>query len=245
MEFTGDTLSGGYGATKDYKIAATVVAGQPVLFTSTAGDAGGWITDPTTTNMDDAVGLVLGATARIPDGGRAGSLTYSTTQGDTEGYARVVISPHAIFKARMSGSATTGAALATYTNTTANAAGTTFTATLGTATMDGGTIFMTAGSNTGLSRRITTFTASTSLVVTVPFPNTISTSDVAMVVPYRPTGNVTMQLVTDFTEADASIAVGTGAAIGCVELQFDHGNPTTSSYVLWVIQDHVFGGRPT
>lgn len=247
MESAGYTIDGGYPVWRDLQIAATVVVGQPVLGTSTAGDASAYVTDPTTTSLADMAGLVLAVSPSPPTlPGVTASLTASNTQGDAEQYARVFISPGLVIKALASGGATEGTALTRYTNTSANAAGTTFTAALGTATMDGGLCYFTAGNNTGRVRRITTFTASTSFVVTKPVPNTISTSDVVIVVPWRPAmigASSNVQLSTLFTQVDASIAVGTGAEAMPVDIEFDPNSPTTNTYLFWVALDHVFSGR--
>lgn len=221
----------------DFKISATVVEGQPVIVAAD-GAYGGSITDPTTTSLADCAGIVIGATSHNPHGGGAGTLTYSTTQGDTEGMARVIVNPDLVFRARMSGSATTGTSLTTFTNTAASTAGTTLSsASLGTATMDNGTVWCIGGANLGKSRRVTTWTNSTSLVVTVPFPKTIAVGDTFLVCPFQPVMGTKVQLTTDFLEADAIIVVGTGAEATPLELVL---NGPSDSYVHFIAADHAF-----
>src|SRR3990167_4186475 len=89
----------------DFKISATVIQDQAVI-AETADSGGGYITDATTTSLVDMVGSVAGASSFNPNGGGAGTLTYSATQGDTEGLVRVYITPDIIYRARMSNGAT-------------------------------------------------------------------------------------------------------------------------------------------
>ena len=218
----------------DYKISATVVLDQAVI-AEVADTGGGYITDATTTSLVDFVGSVLGASSRGPDG-NAGSLTYSTTQGDTEGLVRVYINPDIIYRARMSGGATL-ANLQTVTTTGASAAGTTITATdTPENDLDDGTCWCLTGANAGLSRKVTTFTANTSWVVTVPFPRTIAIGDTFCVVPYSPFVTVAIQLTTNLVEADATVAFGSGGTARPVELVL---NGAGDSYVHFVARDHA------
>ena len=216
----------------DYKISATVVLDQAVI-AEVADTGGGYITDATTTSLVDFVGSVLGASSRGPDG-NAGSLTYSTTQGDTEGLVRVYINPDIIYRARMSGGATL-ANLQTVTTTGASAAGTTVTATdTPENDMDDGTCWCLTGGNAGLSRKVTTFTANTSWVVTVPFPRTIAIGDTFCVAPYSPFVTIALQLTTNLVEADATVAFGSGGTARTVELVL---NGAGDSYVHFIGRD--------
>lgn len=203
--------------TMDFKISATAVQNQAVI-AEVADTGGGYVTDATTTSLVDFIGSVLGASARNLEGGGAGTLTFSTTQGDTEGLVRVYITPDIIYRARTSGGATL-ADLQTITVSAANAAGTTITNTDSPeADMDDGTIWCVTGANGGLSRKITTYTANVSAVVTVPFPRTIAVGDTFHAVPYSPFVTTALQLTTDLVNANAIIAFGTGGTARVVEL---------------------------
>lgn len=220
----------------DLKISATMVQDQAVN-AEVADTGGGYITDPTTTSLLDFVGSCMGAAPRNPEAGGAGTLTFSSTQGDTEGLVRVCINPDAIYRARMSGGATAGTALQTVTNDTANAAGTTVTAAdTPDADMDDGTCWCITGGNAGLSRRVTTYTPNTSWVVTVPFPRTIGVNDTFHVSPYSPYVTVAIQLTSNFVDADASIAFGTGGNARVLELILQ---AASDSYVHFVARDHA------
>ena len=220
----------------DFKISATVIQDQAVI-AEVADTGGGYITDATTTSLADFVGSVLGASTRNPDGGGAGTLTYSATQGDTEGLVRVYITPDIIYRATMSGGATL-ADLQTVTTTGASAAGTTITATdTPENDLDDGTCWCLTGANAGLSRRVTTFTANTSWVVTVPFPRTIAVGDTFLVCPYSPLVTVAIQLTTNLVNADATVAYGTGGNARPVELVL---NGAADSFVHFIARDHAF-----
>lgn len=221
----------------DFKLAATVTVDQAVI-SSTTGAAGGEITDATTTSLLDFLGSVLSASDFNPHGGGAGSLTYSTTQADPEGLVRVYICPDIIYEAPMSGGATNGTALETFTNSTENTAGTTISdATTGDNSMDDGTSWCISGANIGQSRKITTFTADVSFVVTKPYLRTIAVNDTFGAVPYLPIVGTTVQLTTTLDQADASIAVGTGGNARILELVL---NGASDSYVRFVGRDHAF-----
>lgn len=220
----------------DFKISASVIQDQAVI-ASTADSGGGYITDATTTSLVDFVGSVAGASSFNPHGGGAGTLTFSSTQGDTEGLVRVYITPDIIYRARMCGGATV-LDLQTVTNATASSAGTTITAAdTPENDLDDGTVWCLSGANAGLSRKTTTFTANTSAVVTVPFPRTIAVGDTFAFVPYSPCVTVAIQLTTDLVHADATIAFGTGGTARPVELVL---NGVGDSYVHFIARDHCF-----
>lgn len=213
----------------DFKISATVAQDQ-ALIAEVADTGGGNVKLATTTSLVDMVGTVVGAAG-------GGSLTYSTVQGDTEGLVRVVINPDAIFRARMSGGATAGTALQTVTTTGASAVGTTVTAAdTQENDMDDGMCWGLSGANVGLSRRITTFTANTSWVVTVPFPRGIVVGDTFTACPYSPFTTIAIQLTSDFKEADATVAYGTGGNARPIELILQG---VADSYVHFVARDHA------
>ena len=224
-------LSGGAPVLKRYKIGATIAnAGVPIISNGTTF-AG--VVPATTTNLDFTHGLSV-------DTG-----TYSTTQGDAEGLVTVSVRPDLIVRALMSGGATEGTALTLLSNTSASAGGTTVTdADVSANDMTGGTVMCTAGNNVGLSRMIVTHTGSTSLVVTVPFPRAIAVGDEFFMIPYAlmgdgtvtTDGNSNLQTSTLFTQADASIASGSGGQVSVVDLEL---NGRSDSYVLFVLDAHV------
>ena len=151
---------------------------------------------------------------------------------------RVIINPDAIFRALMSGGAAPGTALTQLINTAESAGGTLVTdADVGGASMDDGIVWCILGNNVGQSRKITTFSASTSLTVTVPFRRTIAVNDQFCQAPYLPLTTRAIQLTTDLLQANAAIAVGTGGNATVVEVYL---NGRSDSFVHFIARDHVF-----
>ena len=221
----------------DFKISATVTQDQAVIGSTTGTDAGS-VTDATTTSLVDFAGSVAGASSFNPAGGGAGTLTYSTTQADTEGLVRVYINPDIIYRLLMSGGATENTALQAVVNSTADTAGLTITTTDSPdTTQDDGICWCLSGGNAGLSRKITTYTANTSFVVTVPFPRTIAVNDTFAVCPHMPITAAALQLTTLLTQANSTVAIGTGGAARTVEVVL---NGVSDSFVHVVARDHAF-----
>lgn len=226
-------LAGGAPFLKRLKLGAAQ-ANDGIVMIGGAGTAVGVI-PCTTTSFADAYGL-------SQDRG-----IFSTTQGDAEGIVTVSTRDDLVIRSLMSGGATEGTSLTGCTNTSASSGGTVLTSTsVGAADFDGGTMFFVSGNNVGLSRSITAMTASTSATVTVPFPRAIAVGDVGVVLPFNihgtgaagADGPMALQTSTLFTQADASIASGTGGEVSVVDLEL---NGLTDSYVLFHLRLHVHG----
>lgn len=232
-------LSGGAPVIKKYQISAdSPTAGVPKLIPA-AGGAG--VAVATTTSCADMVGVTLDVAA-----------SYQTAQqSDNSDPARTVsliINPDAVWRALMSGGATENTALALNTVTTGSTDGLAVTtaAEWSNPTFDEGYVWGYEGANAGKARKITSV-SSTAGTVTVAFPVDIAVGDTFLRCPYSPLQGVTIQLSTLLTQADASIAVGTGAQLKPLELLLkDIGdNGRTNSFVLFVPTDHFCGPRPT
>src|SRR5512147_2235607 len=187
------TLSGGAPILKKLKLGASVsTAGIPII--ADASNDYGECIPCTTTSFADTYGVAI-------DTG-----TYTTTKAATmvEGVVTVIVNPDAVYKARMSGTSTTGADLVHLEPSGQNTAGTTIADTeVGSASTAGGTVWGISGANVGHSRIITTFNSGTSIVVTVPFPSTIETTDVYAQCPYSRNGsNGNLQTTATFDEAN-------------------------------------------
>lgn len=218
-------LAGGAPLLKRIKIGASFANAGIVSINGSAG-----IIPSTTTDFADTMGLALDAA------------TYSTTQGDAEGLVTVDVRPDAVIRALMSGGATEGTALTLLVNTAADTGGTTVTdADCGSADMTTGTVWCTKGANVGQSRVVTTHNSATSLVATVPFKNDIAVGDEFLFCPYNAAGITdgagNVQTSTLFTQADASIASGTGGLATVVDLEL---NGRSDSYVAFQLGDHLF-----
>lgn len=220
---------------KKYKLGATMANAGITMIGGIAANTANVI-PCTTTNNTESFGFAL-------DTG-----TYSTTQGDAEGLVTLDISPDLIIKALMSGGATEGTALAILTNTSASSGGTLVTAAnVLAADADGGTVWCISGNNVGQSRTISAETASTSVTVLVPFPRAIAVNDTFLMSPWSAGGDQAasggdgagrVQTTTLFTQADATIATGTGQTVAVVEQEL---NGVSDSYVYFVNMENVYG----
>jgi len=214
-----------------YAVGATTVAGVPMT-APTDGETG--LAQPTTTTATGMVGVSI-------DGA-----TYSTTQSsdgsDIEANVTVVVSPDAVFKVKMAGGATEDTVLALQAVTTASTDGLAVTtaAEWSNPTYDQGHVWGFDGSNVGLKRMITSV-SSTAGTVVVPFHDTV-VGDNFLRCPYAPGATTTMQLTAAFTQANAIIAVGTGAPFTCVKLDLRDSSDSgqTNSFVYVVAGDHLY-----
>ena len=224
-------IGGGAGRLFSMKLGAAQVDPGIVMIGGAGTSVG--VIPSTTTSFANAYGLAI-------DEG-----VYSTTQGDAEGLVTVETATDLIISALMSGGATEGTVLVTLSNTSASAGGTVVTdADVAANDMDGGIIWCIGGANVGHSRSITAMTASTSATVTVPFPRAIAVGDTFLMAPYNIAGTgaagadgpATVQTSTLFTQANATIASGTGGEVSVVDLVLAG---ASDSYVLFKLRDHV------
>lgn len=238
------TMSGGGPLIKQYFVGAHVTtAGIPML-QAAAGDYG--LIAASVSGAANFVGVSL-------DTSGSGTLT---TKGNTTsmsegltGVISVILNPSAVYKIRLAGSATTGAALVQTTNITADTNALTTTITSGdpvpnSPEMDEGTIVCIAGANVGLKRKIDSTTATTA-VVEMPFPYTIAVGDIFIVTPATmfPDVKATVQLTTLLDEADASAAWSGDADIRTIGLDFDNSSTTdakNNSWLYGVFGDSIF-----
>ena len=235
MDYGWSVSSGAAVARKCVVGADVAYAGIPLLAPGAGGEG---LANGTTTSAANAVGVAID------------TATYSTTQSttsDIEAAATVIISPDAVYKMKMSGGATENTALQIFTVVTASSAGTgpALDDSVASPEMDEGVIWGYSGANVALKRRIES-TSTVTPTITVPFMP-IVVGDQFLIAPYWFFGTTTVQLSTNLYQADASIAVATGAAFQCVDMLLrDKGeNGTTNSYIYVVFDDHVLGNRPT
>ncbi len=232
------TMNGNAPLIKKYQCnSSSTAVGQPWVIPA-AGNAG--VVIATTTGAADMVGVNLD------------SATYVTSQ-QTDGTSAerqltLIVSPDAVWRMKMSGGATENTALDLQTVTTASATGTAITtaAEWSSPTYDEGFVWGYEGANAGQARKITSVSA-TAGTVTVAFDQDTVVGDTFLRCPYSPIQGITIQLTTLLTQADASIAVGTGAGFKTVELILNDisNSGRTNSFVLAMPTDHCFAGRPT
>lgn len=239
MEFAYDLSGTSTPIVKKYQVATSnTVIGRPYLVVAAAGSG---IVLGTTTGVVDAIGVNVDAAG-----------TYVTAQqtdnSDTERLTSIIVNPTAVYRMLMSGGATEGTALTLYDVTTASTDG--LAVTTGddwtSPQWDEGTVWGYDGANAGKVRKVTS-TSATAATVTVSFPNDTAVGDNFLRAPYSPTQTETLQLTTNCTQADASIAVGTGGTWHIVEMiNGDIGaEGRTNSYVFAMLQDHAFSGAIT
>lgn len=191
-----------------------------------------------------SVGTTTGAANMV--GANLDTAVYATAQvagGSPEAFCSVIINPDAVYRMLMSGGATEGTALTLFDITAASTDGLTITTgdNWGSPEFDEGTVWGYDGANAGQSRQIST-SAATYCTVLVAFNNDTVVGDNFLRAPYAPLRSTTLQFTTNLTQADASIAVGTGAAMRCVELDLRDigGRGTTHSLVYATSNDHIF-----
>lgn len=229
----GYTLSGGAPVMKRYQFGVTNTNSGVPYTVPAAGTAG--VVIGTTTGATDLVGVSVD-----PPG------TYLTAQqsdfSDPARYVRLIINPDAVWKAQMSGGATENTALALQTVTTLSSDGLTITtaAAWNSPEYDEGQAWGYAGANAGVARKITS-TSGTAGTLTVALPNDTVVGDTFLRAPYNPMQTVTVQLTTNLTQADASIAVGTGAPFRVIELLLNSlaGDGRTNSFVFFASNSHA------
>jgi len=228
------TLHGAAPKVKSFQVAATVSnVGVPLLI-PVGGGAG--LAAATATSCADMVGVTLDtatfATAQNTDG------------SDPAAIVKVIINPDAVWRIKLSGSATTGTVLTAQTEDTGSTTGLLVTTGFDYSSpqVDEGTIWGLAGANQGKVRKITT-TSTTAATVTVAFPLDIAIGDTFLHVPYHAIQSPTITLTSDFLELDASVALTASAAeLVPIESIFDAAG---DSFTFAIAGDHVLSNRPT
>lgn len=200
MEFA-YLLTGGAPIVKKFQVgAAMATAGVPVLVGG-SGEEG--LVLASTTGAADMVGVTIDTAA-------APTTSQNSDGSDTATEIAVIVNPLAVYRARLAGSATAGAALTAGVAASANTAGTTIDADTdySSPSMDEGTIFGYSGANAGRARKITSL-SSTAAVVTVPFPADIAAGDEFLVVPFTPGENQFVQLTSNLAEVNTAVTIDT------------------------------------
>jgi hypothetical protein len=224
MQYNGK--AGGDPICVDCKIGATVVANGIVMRDT---NVYGEVIQASTTGSADGFGLALE------------SGTYATS---AEAEVKTIINPFGIYRAKVAGSSTAGTALSasTYHVLTQTSASTTVvTATTAGTNFQGGSVIALTGANAGLRRVLTTVTSTTSITVTVAFPNSIAVGNKVLQLPYS-LGSHKVQPTATFTEADGSVALGTGmdCAVWNLELMRPINSTNPEVFVEFILHDSIF-----
>lgn len=238
MRFAYD-LTGASPHIKKYQINATLsYAGIPVL---KGGSNTKGIVACSTTAAVGVVGITMDTATVVT--------AQQTDNSDTARLVSVIINPHAVYKARLSGGATENTALATPIVTTAATDGlsvTTAATDWSSPETDEGVVFGYYGANAGTGRKITS-TSSTAATVLVAFPVDTAVGDTFLRIPFcaSPYGYETQypQLTTNLFQVDASVAVDTdNVNFRIVELELrDAGQQgTTNSFAYLITNGSVW-----
>jgi len=238
MEYANSLTGNSTPTIRKFQIAATV-ANQGVPLLIPAANGAGLATS-TTTSAANMVGVTLDTATFV---------TAQQTDGTSaEREVSVIINPDAVWRIKLSGGAAENTALTLLAITTATTDGLDITtaSAWNSPTFDEGIAWAYDGANSGQFRKVTAVSA-TAGTVTVAFDNDHAVGDNFLRAPFWPTQSTAIQLTTNLFQANASIAVGTGAQFKPVELLLrdstDDGQ--NNSFVFAIAGDHAFGGRPT
>lgn len=234
MEFAYDLSGTSTPFMKKYQVAATnTTLGVPYL--QNAGSGGTGIVLATTTGAADALGVNVDTAG-----------TYVTAQqsdnSDTQRLTTVIVNPHAVYRALLSGGATSGTALTLYTAASGGSDGLTIVMDVSVASPDKDEtyFFCLSGTNAGKARKCTS-TSSTTATFIVAWPLDAVAGDTFISSGMTPSQTAALTLTSDLTQIEADLAP-TGAAFNVVEQIF---NGRSNSYGLISFGDHTFAGRPT
>lgn len=228
-------LSGGAPVVKKYQVAETVGIGEAVIRGTDEGvDVG------TTTSLANMIGVCIDNGLALAAGGTVSFTATPANEAEVATYG-IIVNPDAIIRLLMSGGATESTALTEHDITSSTATVMTTGDAHNCPDMDNGVVWFTSGANVGSYRKITA-TAATTETVGVAWSTTPSSGDLFIDAPYWPGNDGEVQLSTLLTQADASIATGTGAEL--VPFDFEL-NGSTDSYLHTIPGDHVFAGTAT
>jgi hypothetical protein len=230
-------LTGNAPVVKKFQVAATnVTVGVPYCY-PTLADTDGVVLAATTTCVD-ALGVSVDApgtrqTAQQSDG------------SDPARYVTLIVNPGALYRARLSGGATTGTALSPLTNTVASTTGLLTTLGLGTA-YDDGYIWGYDGANAGILRKVTAV-GGTNETPIIAFPQDIAVGDRFLAATFGPGEDAGIQLTTTLDEINATADLQATDNLRCVSFyQKDlSGDGTLKSYAEIMLIDHVYSGNIT
>lgn len=179
---------------------AMATPGVPVLVGG-AGNEG--IALASTTAAVNLLGVTQDAQATLVT-------AQQSDNSDPERVVTVCVSTDAIYKTRLCGGATAGTDLSPVTTTGASTTGLVVTtgAEWSDPTYDEGVTWGYSGANTGVARKITSV-SSTAGTVSVAFPHDIAVGDKFCRAPFAKGELQYVQLTSDLTEIDATVAVDT------------------------------------
>lgn len=235
MEFAYDLSGGSTTFVKKYQVAATnTQLGVPYLKWATGGGAG--IVLATTTGAAEAIGVNIDTAG-----------TFVTAQqsdnSDTARTTSIIINPHAVYRALLTGGAGDGTALTLYTAVSGGTDGLTIVtdnANVASPDTDETLVYCMTGTNAGRTNKVTTASSATWTFVRA-WPFDVAAGDTFITSMVLPTNTKAVTLNTTLTQVRGDLAT-TGAAFNVVEVLF---GDRTSSYVFIEFGDHTFAARAT
>jgi hypothetical protein len=175
---------------------------------------------------------------------------------DTERSVSVAVNPDAIYRAKLSGGATSNTAITIGTEVTGSATGLLVDTAVdySSPSIDEGGIVGIGGANAGFARKITSLTGANAVVITA-FPYDIAVGDTFISVPFAVSGSQGtqinamgrqyIQLTTTLDQVDQSVAVDTDN-VNFIPLRLilpaDMNRASTQMYVDLLNYDHLYGG---
>jgi hypothetical protein len=233
------SLAGNAPVIKKYQIGETLnagIVGIPMEY-PTLSDTDGLLMCETNSCVD-ALGVSL-------DNPGTRQTAQQSDNTDPARLVSVIVNPCAVYRARLSGSSTSGTALTPLTNTVASATGLLTTLALGTA-YDDGVIWGYTGANAGILRKVTAV-GGTNETPIVAFPFDIAVGDTFLPCTFGPGEDAGFNLTSDLDEVDASADSQSVDNFRCLDFfqkdAADRGN--LESYVELMLIDQVFGGNIT
>lgn len=233
------TMSGAAPTIKKYQIGETFnagIVGIPAEY-PTLSDTDGVLMCETNSCVD-----ALGVSCDNP-GTR--QTAQQTDGSDPARMVSLIINPDAVWKAKLSGGATSGTALSPLTNTVASTTGLLTTLALGTA-YDDGVIWGYTGANAGILRKVTAV-GGTNETPIIAFPQDIAVGDTFLPCTFGPGEDAGFDLTTDLDEVNATADAQATDNFRCVDFFHkdfaDRGN--IDSYVEMMLIDHIFAGNIT
>jgi len=224
--------SGSAPIVKKYQIGeAMATAGVPVEVETLANVAGVLLCE--TTTAADVVGVTLDAQATR-------NTAQQSDNSDPAVYVTVIAQPDAIYRAKLSGGATSNTALTANTNSVADATGLLLTMGLGTA-YDDGYIWGATGANAGVVRKVTAVDG-TNEVPIIAFPYDIAVGDTFYAATFGPATLCGIQLTSTLEQIDATADLQSTDNFRCVKMDL---RPTAedganNSFAYISIFDHLF-----
>lgn len=209
---------------------ALPLAGVP-LIASALADADG-VMRASTTAAAESIGISM-------DAQPTRNTAQQTADADPGVFVTVSVRPDQLVRARLSGGATAGTALAEFTNSSASTTGLLITAAFGTG-YDDGYVWGATGANAGRLRKVQGAVNTTATPI-VAFPSDIAVGDTFYAVTFGPFEDAGVQLTTGVTEIDATGDNQSGTNFRCRALQYfaKASGGALGSFAEIVFTDHV------